>query len=485
MDYYHDYCIDSLENLESKLCSNYVIKQDVRILGEFSSLGKVVKINGHLNIDNDHLTDLGELVHVKTDLWLNNNSSKLKSLCKLESIGGNLSLRYSNVSDLGNLQRVIGNVNLRDTLISNLGNLKYVGGNLYLPKRLEGISLENIDIKGKVRFWNDVKDTKIEALKQTIDWKFDEYFSDFHVKELEHQKKHLTGEYLVKRCYTLSQYNRYTIENIHDFIDFVDYYLNGWYGDKFSFYHVLFDELKSIHQINNEFPTFKVDKRQDRSVQIEKLKSLTDNFLNENINKPFIIKYIRLIDNFKSNPNWNGNNSKIWLRCDEHELGYSEYAGKFEWDPFKGRNIFNDCFIYFVENKLLEIFSILIDTLQNDFRISRGLPRIGEGWIGETNLFYQLKEKLPGQEIIQHGRPSWLGRQHLDIWMPELNIAIEYHGLQHDQPVDFFGGHQAYEKNIERDNRKKELCKENGVKLIEVREGYDLDSLLTEIIGSL
>lgn len=74
-----------------------------------------------------------------------------------------------------------------------------------------------------------------------------------------------------------------------------------------------------------------------------------------------------------------------------------------------------------------------------------------------------------------------MGKQHLDIWIPELNIAIEYHGLQHDQPVDFFGGQDAYDKNVERDNRKKTLCMENGVRLIEVREGYDIQELIREI----
>jgi len=127
--------------------------------------------------------------------------------------------------------------------------------------------------------------------------------------------------------------------------------------------------------------------------------------------------------------------------------------------------------------------SELLREAENLYRNLIGARKVGESWISETELFYKISSSLPKLKIIQHGRPSWLGRQHLDIWMPELNIAIEYHGLQHDQPVDFFGGHQAYEKNIERDNRKKELCKENGVKLIEVREGYDLDSLLTEIIG--
>jgi len=125
--------------------------------------------------------------------------------------------------------------------------------------------------------------------------------------------------------------------------------------------------------------------------------------------------------------------------------------------------------------------SELLREAENLYRNFIGAKKVGESWISETELFYKICSSLPNLRIIQHGRPSWLGRQHLDIWIPELNIAIEYHGLQHDQPIDFFGGHEAYEKNIERDNRKKALCMENGVRLIEVREGYDLNELIREI----
>lgn len=481
MNYYSDYCINSFDELQSKLDLKGCLKQDVRIQGEFSSLGKVIKIYGHLNIDNTNLFDLGDLLHVKSDFWLNNNLSILKSLCKLESIGGNLSLRYSNVSDLGRLKRVKGNVNLRDTSISTLGILEYIGGNLSLPKRLEGIRLDNIEIKGKVRFWNDAQDSKIEALKQIIDWNFDEYFSDLHSKEIESKKKHLTGEYLVKRCFNLSQYNQYIINNLVDFICFVDSYLDNLYQEKYSFYHVLFGEIKTLRQINKEFPTIKVDKRKNQTQRHKILKDLSNKYILENKHESTFLRFNELIQSFKSNSNWNGNKSNIWLRYDEHKLGFSEYSGKFEWDPYKGENTFNECFIYYVEDKLLEAFSILVDTLQNEFRLSRGLPKIGEGWISETNLFYQIKEKLSSYNVVQHGRPSWLGKQHLDIWIPELNIAIEYHGLQHDQPVDFFGGQEAYEKNVERDNRKRALCNEYGVRLIEVREGYDIEELIREI----
>lgn len=116
--------------------------------------------------------------------------------------------------------------------------------------------------------------------------------------------------------------------------------------------------------------------------------------------------------------------------------------------------------------------------IENLLRSNKGLPKIGEGWISETTLFYLLKEKFDLYEIIQHGSPTWLGRQHLDIWIPELKIGIEYQGAQHDKPVEFFGGQKAFDENLKRDARKRQLCKENGVKLIEVREGYSIDELI-------
>ena len=56
--------------------------------------------------------------------------------------------------------------------------------------------------------------------------------------------------------------------------------------------------------------------------------------------------------------------------------------------------------------------------------------------------------------------------------------GLEYQGAQHDKPVEFFGGQKAFEENLKRDERKRQLCKENGVKLIEVREGYSIDELI-------
>lgn len=128
-----------------------------------------------------------------------------------------------------------------------------------------------------------------------------------------------------------------------------------------------------------------------------------------------------------------------------------------------------------------EFVSSLGREAENLARESLGQPLIGEGWISETLLYQRLKEKFPQTQVVQHGRPFWLGRQHYDIWFPMWGIAVEYHGRQHFESVDFFGGHEVFIETVARDKRKQRLSEDNGVLLIVVEEGYDFDQLVFEI----
>ena len=83
------------------------------------------------------------------------------------------------------------------------------------------------------------------------------------------------------------------------------------------------------------------------------------------------------------------------------------------------------------------------------------------------------------------GKPEWLGRQHVDIFFPNQNIGIEYQGAQHDKPIDFFGGEEAFKKNQIRDKRKKKLFQANDAVLIEVRPDYDFEELKNQIQEAL
>lgn len=118
---------------------------------------------------------------------------------------------------------------------------------------------------------------------------------------------------------------------------------------------------------------------------------------------------------------------------------------------------------------------------ENMVREDAGLPGVGEGWFSETQLFYELRDAFPEQAVEQHASPEWLGRQHLDVYLPEIAVGVEFQGAQHDGPVDFFGGPEAYEAVQKRDARKLRLCKRHGVELVYVRPGYDLDVVVAEI----
>ena len=135
----------------------------------------------------------------------------------------------------------------------------------------------------------------------------------------------------------------------------------------------------------------------------------------------------------------------------------------------------------FVKIAIKEECSRLLRDAENLYRNKIGAKNIGEAWISETELFYKLKNHFIEFEVVQHGRPDWLGRQHVDIWFPDYKIGIEYQGQQHDRPIEFFGGEKSFEENKKRDERKRMLFKENNAFLIEVREGFDFEILCEDI----
>lgn len=120
------------------------------------------------------------------------------------------------------------------------------------------------------------------------------------------------------------------------------------------------------------------------------------------------------------------------------------------------------------------LFAIL-RAAENEVRAAHGIAAVGEAWVSETELLYRVRNILGNKvEVLAHGRTTWLGKQHLDIWVPSLAVGIEYHGLQHFQAVDFFGGEEGFRKVQERDEKKRALCQMHGVRLIEV--AYDQDA---------
>ena len=106
----------------------------------------------------------------------------------------------------------------------------------------------------------------------------------------------------------------------------------------------------------------------------------------------------------------------------------------------------------------------------------QGCPKCAEELnISEQKLITFFQENTD-YKIITHYMTDWLGKKHLDIYLPEKKIGIEYQGAQHFCPISVFGGDEGYEATKRRDKEKYVLCEENGVKLFYIT--YESDKFI-------
>lgn len=71
----------------------------------------------------------------------------------------------------------------------------------------------------------------------------------------------------------------------------------------------------------------------------------------------------------------------------------------------------------------------------------------------EKKRFDNLRNKLPLE---------------CDFYLPELNLIIEFDGLQHFKPIKFFKGEPKYSRNIENDIIKNEYCRNKSINLLRI-----------------
>ena len=115
------------------------------------------------------------------------------------------------------------------------------------------------------------------------------------------------------------------------------------------------------------------------------------------------------------------------------------------------------------------------------------------GWCGECSR--GLRERIVRRYFeaifsapFPSQRPFWLinakGRKmELDGFNDELKIAFEHHGVQHYEEVPFFHqGKKTLNQQKRRDTTKREICRQHGVKFIEVPYSVNLEDLQLFII---
>lgn len=89
----------------------------------------------------------------------------------------------------------------------------------------------------------------------------------------------------------------------------------------------------------------------------------------------------------------------------------------------------------------------------------------------ESKMEEEVAKYLQKQNVIfeKQKKFEWLKYKRelpLDFYLPKYNIAIECQGIQHFEPIEFFGGEESFELNQRRDDTKKILCEEHDITLL-------------------
>lgn len=63
-----------------------------------------------------------------------------------------------------------------------------------------------------------------------------------------------------------------------------------------------------------------------------------------------------------------------------------------------------------------------------------------------------------------------------DFYLLEYNILIEFQGIQHEKPIDIFGGEKQFQIQQEHDKRKRDYAENNNYKLLEIWH-YEIDCI--------
>lgn len=69
-----------------------------------------------------------------------------------------------------------------------------------------------------------------------------------------------------------------------------------------------------------------------------------------------------------------------------------------------------------------------------------------------------------------------------DFYLPDYNCCIEYDGIQHFKPINFFGGDDFLKYIKQNDTIKNEYCKNTHIKLLRIKYDENINEKLTNYL---
>ena len=88
----------------------------------------------------------------------------------------------------------------------------------------------------------------------------------------------------------------------------------------------------------------------------------------------------------------------------------------------------------------------------------------------KERLIYNIlsNENIPFKQEYRFADCKDIQPLRFDFYIPSRNTVIEYQGKQHYLPIKLFGGESEYNKRKFHDDLKKEYCKKNNIRLVEL-----------------
>lgn len=98
------------------------------------------------------------------------------------------------------------------------------------------------------------------------------------------------------------------------------------------------------------------------------------------------------------------------------------------------------------------------------------------------NIFKKHKIEYVAQKRYDDCRDSYT--LPFDFYLPKYNLIVEIMGEQHEYPIEFFGGQEAFELRVYHDKIKREYLKNNNIHILDIWY-YEFDSMEDLILNKI
>lgn len=256
--------------------------------------------------------------------------------------------------------------------------------------------------------------------------------------------------------------------------------------------HGVFEQISYCHYYFKQgCPKCKVNKQLTTEEFIEKAKNIHKDKYDYSLVK-YINSYTKvdIICNihgiFKIRPS---DHIKKKSGCSICNLGYLKNNNITEEEYIlKAKNIHGDKYDYSKtkyknsRNKIVitcKIHGDFIQKAESHLR-GRGCPNcIKSSGESKTELFFIKNNYIYEKQKIFENCKNILPLP-FDFYLPKYNICIEYDGIQHFEPVEYFGGNDSFNDTKKRDNIKNEYCEKNNIRLIRIKYNDNVEEKLNQ-----